>query len=393
MKFFYFDNSATSNPKPQSVYDNVNFTLKNLNTNPGRGGHQLGLKCATAIYNVRKKIQKFFNVDNELNIAFTNNSTTALNFAIKGSLLPNDLIITSNIEHNSVLRPLFTLKEEINLNIEIISYKNFIENFEIRIENSSLKKPKALILNHMSNVNGASFDLEKIGFLCNFHKILFIVDGSQSGGIIPIDMKVMNIDILCFTGHKSLFGIQGTGGICLQDGIILKNLISGGTGSHSTMLSQPQEMPDLLEAGTLNSLGILALGSGIDFINSIGLDKIQAHEKKLKEEFIKGIKQINQNENNSNSNEEKITLYTSYGKNDGPIISLNIKGISSSDLSTYLDEEYNIITRSGLHCAPLLHKELQTDLTGATRFSFGYFNTLDEINYALNALQEIINQI
>ncbi len=391
IKFFYFDNSATSSPKPQTVYESVDYTLKNLNTNPGRGGHQLGISCATAIYKVRKKIQKFFNVDNELNIAFTNNSTTALNFAIKGSLASNDVVITSNIEHNSVLRPLFTLKEEINLEVEVLPYKDFIENFILRIENPSLKKPKLLILNHMSNVNGVSFDLEKIGLICNRHKIMFIVDGSQSAGLIPIDMKAMNIDILCFTGHKSLFGIQGTGGICIQNGIFLKNIISGGTGSHSTMLSQPQEMPDLLEAGTLNAPGILALGCGIDFIDSIGLTEIKSHEKFLKEEFIKGIKKINENSINS-GNEARIILYTSFGENDGPIISLNIKGISSSDLSTYLDEEYNIITRSGLHCAPLLHQELKTDLTGATRFSFGYFNTIDEILYAIDALQKIVIQ-
>ena len=391
MKFFYFDNSATSSPKPQTVYESVDYTLKNLNTNPGRGGHQLGISCATAIYKVRKKIQKFFNVDNELNIAFTNNSTTALNFAIKGSLASNDVVITSNIEHNSVLRPLFTLKEEINLEVEVLPYKDFIENFILRIENTSLKKPKMLILNHMSNVNGVSFDLEKIGLICSRHKIMFLVDGSQSAGLIPIDMKAMNIDILCFTGHKSLFGIQGTGGICIQNGISLKNIISGGTGSHSTMLSQPQEMPDLLEAGTLNAPGILALGCGIDFIDSIGLAEIKSHEKFLKEEFIKGIKKINENSINS-GNEARIILYTSFGENDGPIISLNIKGISSSDLSTYLDEEYNIITRSGLHCAPLLHQELKTDLTGATRFSFGYFNTIDEILYAIDALQKIVIQ-
>ncbi len=391
MKFFYFDNSATSSPKPQTVYESVDYTLKNLNTNPGRGGHQLGISCATAIYKVRKKIQKFFNVDNELNIAFTNNSTTALNFAIKGSLASNDVVITSNIEHNSVLRPLFTLKEEINLEVEVLPYKDFIENFIIRIENPSLKKPKMLILNHMSNVNGVSFDLEKIGLICSRHKIMFIVDGSQSAGLIPIDMKAMNIDILCFTGHKSLFGIQGTGGICIQNGISLKNIISGGTGSHSTMLSQPQEMPDLLEAGTLNAPGILALGCGIDFIDSIGLVEIKSHENFLKEEFIKGIKKINENSIKS-GHEARIILYTSFGENDGPIISLNIKGISSSDLSTYLDEEYNIITRSGLHCAPLLHQELKTDLTGATRFSFGYFNTIDEILYAIDALQKIVIQ-
>ena len=391
MKFFYFDNSATSSPKPQTVYESVDYTLKNLNTNPGRGGHQLGISCATAIYKVRKKIQKFFNVDNELNIAFTNNSTTALNFAIKGSLASNDVVITSNIEHNSVLRPLFTLKEEINLEVEVLPYKDFIENFIIRIENPSLKKPKMLILNHMSNVNGVSFDLEKIGLICSRHKIMFIVDGSQSAGLIPIDMKAMDIDILCFTGHKSLFGIQGTGGICIQNGISLKNIISGGTGSHSTMLSQPQEMPDLLEAGTLNAPGILALGCGIDFIDSIGLVEIKSHENFLKEEFIKGIKKINENSIKS-GHEARIILYTSFGENDGPIISLNIKGISSSDLSTYLDEEYNIITRSGLHCAPLLHQELKTDLTGATRFSFGYFNTIDEILYAIDALQKIVIQ-
>ncbi|MGL4533825.1 MAG: aminotransferase class V-fold PLP-dependent enzyme [Fusobacteriaceae bacterium] len=385
MKLYYFDNSATSNPKPETVYLEVGNSLRNLNSNPGRGGHQLAVKTAEAIYKVRKKIKDFFNFENELNLAFMNNSTTALNYAVRGVMEKDALILTSNLEHNSTLRPIYMAKDEFKGEIEILQGENLEKKIENRLLNNNLKKPKILILNHMSNVTGKTLDIENIGKICRMIGVIFILDASQSAGIITIDMIKMNIDILCFTGHKSLFGIQGIGGICLREGITLKATVVGGTGSHTREVYQPLEMPEHLEAGTLNVPGIISLGAGIDFINSVGIKNIHKKELLLKKIFIEGIKKIDK--------EKKITLYTSYEANDGPVVSMNIEGITSSDLSSYLDEEFNIITRSGLHCAPLIHKELKTEFIGATRFSFGYFNTEEEIDYAVTAVETVLKQI
>lgn len=382
MKIYYFDNSATSNPKPAEVYEAVNYAMKDLNCNPGRGGHRMAVKSSVEIYRVREKIAEFFNQKNPLQVAFTNNSTTALNMGIWGSLEEGDTVITTAQEHNSTLRPLFTLKEK--KNIEVILVEEEDPENEI-IEILKTKKIKMVALNHMSNVTGKAIDIERIGKVSRAYGTLLLVDASQSAGMIDVDMEKMNIDILCITGHKSLFGIQGIGAIIPREGIELNPILVGGTGSHSRMLTQPHEMPEHLEAGTLNTPGIISLGAGIDFINRVGLGNIHAHEQKLKNRFIQGIKKID--------GENIVKLYTSYGENDGPVVSLNIEGIASSDLSALLDEEFGIITRSGLHCAPLIHQKNQTTETGMVRFSFGYFNTIEEIDYALLAIEKIINSL
>lgn len=382
MKIYYFDNSATSNPKPHEVYEAVNYAMRELNCNPGRGGHRLAVKSSVEIYRVREKIAKFFNQKNPLQVAFTNNSTTALNMAIWGSLEEGDAVITTAQEHNSTLRPLFTLKERKNIEVILVEEE---EPEDKIIELLKTKKIKMVALNHMSNVTGKTIDIERIGKISREYGTLLLVDASQSAGMIEIDMEKMNIDILCITGHKSLFGIQGIGAVIPREGVELKPILVGGTGSHSRMLTQPQEMPERLEAGTVNTPGIISLGAGIDFINRIGLGNIHAHEQELKNRFVQGIKKMDR--------ENIVKLYTSYGENDGPVVSLNIEGIASSDLSALLDEEFGIITRSGLHCAPLIHQKNQTTETGTVRFSFGYFNTLEEIDYALLAMEKIINSL
>ncbi len=384
-KIYYFDNSATSNPKPETVYSRVNYALRELNSNPGRGGHRLAIKNAEEIYKIREKVATFFNLDNSLNVAFTSNSTMALNIAIRGVLKQNDKVLTSYFEHNSVIRPLYKMVEEKIITVEILSCEFTGVELEKKIKENIKKIPKAIVINHMSNVTGKTINLIEIGKICKEYGILLIVDASQSAGMIKIDMKEMNIDILCFTGHKSLFGIQGIGGLCIREGLELESLIVGGTGSHSRDKKQPSSMPDCIEAGTVNTPGIISLGAGIDFINSIGIDKIESHEKKLKERFIKKIKKIDKN--------NKIKLYTSYGEHDGPVISLNIEEIASSELSNILDEEFGIITRAGLHCAPLIHEFLGTEEKGAVRFSFGYFNTIKEIDYAILAIEKILTYL
>lgn len=367
MKEYYFDNSATSSPKPEEVYRSVDRALRELNANPGRGSYRKSLEIAREIYGVREKLAKFFNIEDPLQIAFTSNATMGLNMAIKGAIPHGCHVITSLGEHNSVIRPLNSLDVE----IEYVED----EEFEDRIG----KNTRAVVINHVSNVTGKVMDIKRIGEICRRHNLLFIVDVSQSAGIFKIDVEEMGIDILCFTGHKSLFGIQGTGGIYVRPGVEITPLLEGGTGTNSKYPHQPKEMPELLEAGTLDTPGILSLGAGIDFINSIGLENIKSHEMELTKRFIEGLKRM-----------EGITIYGDLDEERGPVVSLNIEGADPGDVAMVLDEEFGIMVRSGFHCAPLMHEKLGTQEQGAIRFSFGYFNSESEIDYALESLQKIV---
>lgn len=381
-KEYYFDNSATSNPKPKAVLEKVQEALISFNGNPGRSGYKKAVEIDRAIYNVRVKTAEFFNIKDPLKIAFTSNASESLNFAVKGAGLSDCHIISSVLEHNSVLRPLHYLRDEKNVSLSFVSPHKDSEDFLKEIKSLINEKTKAVVLNHISNVTGYIADIEAVGKLCREKNLLFIVDASQSAGFLKIDVEKFNIDILCFTGHKSLFGIQGTGGIYIREGISLNPLLEGGTGSFSKLPRQPKRMPELLECGTLNTPGILSLGAGIDFINSVGLENIKNHEYALTKRFIDKISEI-----------ENITIYGYKDIFRGAVVSLNIKNISSSDLSAVLDEEFNICTRSGFHCAPLAHKFYDTYETGMVRFSFGYFNTAEEIDYAAEALKEICSEL
>lgn len=375
MKTYYFDNSATSSPKPEIVYKKLEIGIREYNANPGRAGHRKSIEAGRKIYEVREKIAKFFNVKNSLNIAFTANATESLNFAIKGAILQNSHVITTNFEHNSVLRPLFYMQDEKNIKL------TFVNTYD-EIEKNITSETKAVVINHISNVNGTVQNIEKIGEICKQYNLLFILDASQSAGYACIDMEKYNIDILCLTGHKSLFGIQGIGAICLRDNVRLEPLLEGGTGSYSKLSRQPKEMPELLEAGTVNTPGIISLGAGIEFINEVGLEKIREHENRLTKKFIDGLKEI-----------KKVQVYKSWTKEQGPVVSLNLEGVDSGDLAQILDEEFGIFVRAGFHCAPLAHKTMGTYELGTVRFSFGYFNTDEEIEYALSALKNIALQI
>ncbi|MGL6024747.1 MAG: aminotransferase class V-fold PLP-dependent enzyme [Cetobacterium sp.] len=375
MKIYYCDNSATSSPKPESVYKMVDMAVREYNANPGRAGHRKAIEVGKKIYEVREKVANFFGVKNSLNVAFTANATESLNFAIKGTIHQNSHVITTNFEHNSVLRPLFYMQDEKNVEL------SFINTYE-EIEKNITLKTKAVVINHISNVNGTIQDVKKIGEICKKYGILFILDASQSAGYIDIDMERDNIDILCVTGHKSLFGIQGIGAICLKDKVKIEPLLEGGTGSFSKLRRQPKEMPEVLEAGTLNTPGIMSLGAGIDFISEVGIHKIKNHEDNLIKRFIEGIESI-----------EEIKVYKSFTKNQGPVVSLNIEGIDNGDLASILDEEFGILVRPGFHCAPLAHKVIGSYDAGTVRFSFGFFNSEEDIDYALEALKNITLQI
>lgn len=375
---YYFDNAATSYPKPDEVYGVLIEVMKNKGGNPGRGSHVMALEAFRAVYETRVKLAELFNVKDPLRIAFTQNATMSLNFAIKGLLKEGDHVITTSLEHNSVLRPLFSMEDQDGVELTIIDADSHgrinIESIEAAVK----KNTRAIVITHASNLTGTIIPIKKVGEIAKEHDILLIVDASQSAGILEIDVEDMNIDILCFTGHKSLFGPQGTGGIYLRKGVELKPLMEGGSGSHSKLRRQPRDMPDLLECGTLNAPAIAALGAGVDFILKKGLENIRKHEKDIAEAFINGLKNI-----------DEVKIYGPETEERTPVVAINIAEIDPSEISSLLDEEYSIAVRPGMHCAPLAHKSIGTYETGAVRFSFGYFNTMKEISYAIEAIKDI----
>ena len=374
----YFDNAATSYPKPDEVYSVLIETMKNMGGNPGRGSHRMALDAFRAVYETRVKLAKLFNIDDPLKIAFTQNATMSLNLAIKGVFKPGDHVITTSLEHNSVLRPLFSMKDEGKIELTIVEADGQGVISLDDIEESIKENTRAIVITHASNLTGTIIPIKKVGEIVKKHDLLLVVDASQSAGVLEIDVKDMNIDILCFTGHKSLFGPQGTGGIYLKEGVEITPLMEGGSGSYSKLSRQPQEMPDLLECGTLNAPGIAALGAGVDFIMKTGMENIREHEDDLTEAFIKGLQKI-----------DKVRIYGPETGKRTPVVALNIGDIDPAELSALLDEEYDIAVRPGMHCAPLAHRSIGTYETGAVRFSFGYFNTTKEVSEAIEAIKEI----
>lgn len=378
-KIIYFDNSATSFPKPEEVYKASEKAMRIYGANPGRGGHRMAVEASKEIFKVREKVANLFNIKDPLRIAFTQNSTYALNFAIKSCINKKGHVITTALEHNSSLRPLFSKRDSGEIELELIYPE---KNGEISIEKiiESIKEDTiAVVVNHISNVTGTIVDIEKIGKVTREKGVMLIVDASQSAGYLDIDVERDGIDILCFTGHKSLYGLQGSGGIYIREGIDFIPIIEGGTGSFSKLERQPLVMPEGLEAGTLNTLAIISLGVGIDFIQKVGIENIREHEDRLKQRFLEEVKKISE-----------IEVYGSDKR--GPVVTLNIKGIDSGDLAAYLDEEYGILVRGGLHCAPKIHEAIGNGENGGVRFSFGFFNTVEEVDYAIKALKEIVTE-
>ncbi|MBS5776835.1 MAG: aminotransferase class V-fold PLP-dependent enzyme [Finegoldia magna] len=374
----YFDNAATSFPKPEIVYEKLNEATREFAANPGRSGHKLSLKMDRAIFNSRMNIAEFIGGTNPLNLIFTLNCTDSLNIAIKGLVKKGDHVITTSLEHNSVLRPLHKMQEDgfIDLTVVYADERGILD--VKKVEEAITDKTRVCVTTAMSNLTGTIVDFCKIGEIMHSHGILYIVDAAQAMGYLDFDMKNMPIDVLCFPGHKSLFGPMGTGGLYIKEGIDVKSLKQGGTGSHSQDLEQPDEYPDRLESGTINGPAIYALSAGVDFIKKEGLENIRNHENKLKNRFIDSLK-----------DEKGIILYGSLDENQGPVVPVNVVGIGSSQLAHILDDKYDIATRAGIHCAPLAHKTIHTQDIGAVRFSFGHFNTEEEVDKAIEALKEI----
>lgn len=373
----YFDNASTSFPKPPQVSLAVYNAINTLG-NPSRGSYALSLDASRVVYNAREKIAQLFNLSNPLNVAFTSNSTESLNIAITGSFSIGDHIITTEMEHNSVLRPIYALEKK-GVEISIAKCDNLGNVDYTEIEDKIKSNTKAIICTHASNLTGNLMDIRKIGNICNNHGLLFILDASQTAGVFHIDMEADNIDILCFTGHKSLYGPQGTGGICIKDNINISPLKLGGSGSNSYSTSHPNTMPDMLEAGTINSHSIAGLLAGIEFIFDTGIEKIREHELTLMWQFYNGVKDI-----------DGVKIYGDFSKYvRSPIVSLNLRNYDSNAVSEELANTYDIATRAGAHCAPLMHKALGTQKQGAVRFSFSYFNTTEEVDTAIKAIDEL----
>ena len=373
----YFDNAATTLKKPKEVAEAVYNAINNF-ANASRGSYELSLNSERIILSARERLKKLFNADSPNCIAFTNNSTEALNIAIKGLINKNDHIITTSFEHNSVLRPIYEM-EKLGAEITIIKAdKNGNIDYD-EIENNIKENTKAIICAHASNVIGNILDISFIGKISKKYNLIFILDASQTAGCVPIDMKNNFIDVLCFTGHKGLMGPQGTGGLCVRKDLYIKPLKTGGSGIKSYSKTHPENMPTRLEAGTLNGHGIAGLNAALEFIENKTIEKIKNHERELSRYFYDSIKNI-----------ENIKFYGDY-KTDNrvSIVALNIGEIDSSKISDILSNDYNIATRPGAHCAPLMHEALGTINQGIVRFSFSYFNTFEEVDKGIEAIKEI----
>lgn len=373
----YLDNAATTMHKPQEVIDAVVAAMSSMG-NAGRGVNDASLSASRIIYDTREKLCHLFHGTNARQIAFTNNSTESLNIAIKGILNPGDHVITTMLEHNSVLRPLYEMEAR-GVKLTIVK-SNEQGTLNIQdIEDAITEETKLIICTNGSNLTGNYIDLKPIGEMAHKHGVLFAVDASQTAGVFPIDVQDMQIDILCFTGHKGLLGPQGTGGIYVREGLSVRPLKSGGSGVQTYSKIHPAEMPTALEAGTLNGHGIAGLHAALEYLGKTGIDSIRNREQDLMWRFYEGVKDI-----------PNVKIYGDFStKNRCAVVTLNIGDYDSSEVSDALLTEYNISTRSGGHCAPLMHEALGTVEQGAVRFSFSHYNTEEEVDTAIKAIREL----
>jgi len=373
----YLDNAATSFPKPACVCREMDRCMREYCANPGRGGYALSLRAGMAVMRARDTVCRLFNIRDSMRLAFTKNATEALNIAIKGLASPGCHVITTAMEHNAVMRPLRTLERDLGVEISVVKGNGFgeIDPFDIRRE---IKRNTALIVCTLSsNVNGIIMPIAETGRIAREYGIPFLVDASQGAGSMPIDVEAWHIDMLAFPGHKGLMGPQGTGGLFVREGIRLRALMEGGTGSNSEYVFQPEIMPDFLESGTLNTPGIVGLGAGADYVMKIGTSTVHEHKSRLTRLLAEGLKNI-----------PGVTLYSIVDKDrNSGIVAMNLSDMDPAKLSFLLDKDYGICTRAGLHCSPAAHSSLGTLGRGAVRFSVGCFNTESDVIYAVEAVE------
>lgn len=376
----YLDNAATTMQKPEEVIEAVVQAMHSMG-NAGRGAHSASLEASRTIYDTRELLCRFFGGTDPRRLVFTSNSTESLNIAIKGLFEPGDHVITTMLEHNSVLRPLYEIeKRGVELTIIPADKKGVIDYNDI--EKAIRPNTKAVVCTHGSNLTGNLVDIERIGKITRKNGLLLVVDASQTAGVFPIDVEKMQIDVLCFTGHKGLLGPQGTGGMYVKEDIQIRPLKSGGSGVQTYSKSHPAEMPTALEAGTMNGHGIAGLHAAVEYIQRTGIDQIRKREQECMKRFYEGVIQV-----------PGVKVYGDFDDmNRCAIVSLNIGDYDSSEVSDELLTEYRISTRPGAHCAPLMHEALGTVEQGAVRFSFSHFTTDEEVDTAIKAIRELAEE-
>ena len=377
----YLDNAATSYPKPEVVYLAVDEYQRQIGVSSGRGGYFRALKADEIVYQTRTTIAGLFNIKNAARVVFTANATESLNLALKGLLKAGDHVVTTSMEHNAVWRCLKGLEAE--KNIKITAVKCSPEGLAVEDVKAAIRsETRLVVMIHVSNVTGTIMPVGEVGRVAHSLGIPLLVDTAQSAGILPIDVERDNIDLLAFTGHKGLLGPFGTGGLYIAESIQLKPLKEGGTGSESRLERQPDTMPERFEAGTVNVAGLAGLGAGVNFLRQKGTQNILQQERELTAYALNVLSQL-----------KSIEIYGSKNHDmQVGVISFNISGMRPEEVGYLLDEEYGIMVRVGLHCSPLTHKTIGTADRGTLRFGLGLFNTIEEIDYAGYALQQIIKQ-
>lgn len=373
----YLDNAATTLTKPAQVADAMVRALNSAG-NSARGAHAGSLTAARIIYDARCKVAGLLGCARPDHVVFTSNVTEALNTAICGLIRPGDHVITTDLEHNSVLRPLYRLQDEQDVRIGFLPTDADGNPEYAALDRLIRPETRAIICTHASNLTGNPVNIPVMSAFAKAHGLLLIVDAAQTAGSFPIDMEAMGIDVLCFTGHKGLMGPQGTGGMCIRGELDIRPLKVGGTGVQSHSRTQPEQLPVRLEAGTLNVPGIAGLAAAVDFIRQTGIDTIHAREMMLMNRFLSGVRDI-----------PGLRIYGDFHSDRAPIVALNLGDNDSGEVADALSERYDIAVRSGAHCAPRMHAALDTRDQGAVRFSFSYFNTEEETDTAVRALREL----
>ncbi len=372
----YLDNAATTWPKPQAVTESMQRFLRESAASPGRSAHRFSLKAAREIFECRELLAGYFQMPDSSRVIFTGNATQALNIAIKGVLKPGDHVITTAMEHNSVIRPLRRLEQEGVISLSIVPCDRQGIPDSAVLKSSFRKETRMLVSIFASNVNGQIMPVEDMCRMCREKGVLSLIDASQAAGIYPIRMQDLNIDLLAFSGHKKLYGPTGTGVLCVNTDEEIRSLTEGGSGSRSEHETHPDFYPDRLESGTPNTLGIAGLKAGIAFLQETGMESLLKQQRRLMEMMNQMLEPIG-----------KLTLY--YAKDGIPMLSLNIAGMRPDEAAYSLEQEFGIMVRAGLHCAPLAHRSLGTFPQGSVRISPSCFTTEEEIAYSAKAIIQL----
>lgn len=380
-QLIYLDNAATAWPKPESVYRFMMDFYRSTGVNPGRSGFDLAVEAGSLLDRLRKRLTRFFGGDEDApeRLCFGYNATDALNLAIQGLLRPGDHVIATCLEHNSVIRPINHLVRDADVQATFVPFDGagFVDPQDIA--RAIRPNTRLVIVNHGSNVTGAIQPVAAIGRICREKGVTFAIDTAQTAGVVPIHMREMNVDVLTFTGHKSLMGSMGIGGLCVRKHVEIRQVRAGGTGVRSAQPYHLEEYPWRLEYGTPNMVGVAALWAGQDWLDSKGLAAIQAHEMALARRLVAGLQSI-----------PGASAYCCESlENHLPTVSMNVEDLEAADTGTMLDADHNVATRTGLHCAPLAHELLGTSAHGAVRFSIGPFNTAEHIDAAVRGIADI----